>query len=287
MSLDHARCSELLAPYLRGGLAPADAALVEQHLTDCDDCRTEALALEALQPPGAQGMTDLERRRLHRGLGLAGAASRRGPAAWLGAVAMIALVAVAAAVWLPQQSGDDSGGDSAAEVQSEADTSGAGGGAALESVEDEDARTLDATTESLQMAPPVPVYAADVLDVSTQQLGRLGRTTSPFPEYAAFYTAEDAERLHARYVRLLGRALPADDSQNFDDCVSAVSDALPYPILPAYAARARVDGDDLFVLGFAWTFSPSGPLDRFMLWGWRPGQCDKPPVVYQTGDIRP
>lgn len=284
--LEHERCSELLGDYVAGELPREQVAAVQDHLQGCIDCRAEQRAVEALVSPANVPMSDVERARLHRGLGWGQGSARRRPAAWLGAVATIALIAVAAAVWLPQQGGGDAdtaGGDAAEPVQD-------AGRDHAETLDQRDADEPDAAAgaaaeQNARVAPPRPVYESNLLEVSQPELASLAKTAPPFPEYAAFFDAEDAERLDDRYGRLLMRALPGDAADQIQECIDAVSAALPYPILPAFAAHARVEGETLFVLGFTWTFSATGPLDRFMLWGWRPDRCSKPPVVYQTGII--
>lgn len=285
MTLDHDRCSELLRAHVLGTLAEGEEREVRNHLATCEACREEALAVRALEPPQSPRLSEIERRRLHVALGLA---KKRGagPSAWLGAVATVALLAVAAALWLPQQGGGDesAGGADSSLEQSEpqpealedaeggADRAGSGGEAAA--------------SAGLQAAPPPrPRFFTETLDVTAAQLRRWGNR-SPFTEFSVHYSAADAARLHSRFERRLAEQAPEELAGHISRCSDAVGRALPYPILPALAARGRVEDTEVFILGFAWTYSPNGPLDRFMLWGWEPDSCERPPAIYQTGIIR-
>ncbi len=66
-SMDHDTVSELLDRYVRGELAREQADEVGAHLTDCADCSSELIALQALGAGAVPApLTELERAGLRR-----------------------------------------------------------------------------------------------------------------------------------------------------------------------------------------------------------------------------
>src|SRR5918999_657810 len=121
MTIDHDRCSELIAPFVRGELDERAAAEVREHLDGCDACSAEERGVRALlaaqtEPP----MSELERVRMHRQLenavvaerGREAKAPRRKEAgariAALGAAAAAVLLVVGGFLYLGLGGGSDS-----------------------------------------------------------------------------------------------------------------------------------------------------------------------------------
>ena len=58
------------------------------------------------------------------------------------------------------------------------------------------------------------------------------------------------------------------------------------PTLPAYAGYGEMEERDVLMMGFVYTPTENGPLDKFMLWIWPRGDCSVP-EEYQFGLIKP
>ena len=107
--IDHETCSSLLGELAAGSLDATRTALVRDHLSSCDRCRSELVAVEALRVGRAARLSDDERRTLHEGILRARPSTTpavRSPArrSWgerlvpaLAAAAVIAVIAVGAA----------------------------------------------------------------------------------------------------------------------------------------------------------------------------------------------
>ena len=137
MTDQHEQFSDQMLSYARGELAGAEAAALETHLVDCEECRAELKGVQALAEMGSGDldapMSEMERARVHREvLGATtgeqtssahaparrSIASRIAPA--LGAAALFALFAFGATQLFTGMGGDDeSAGDAGAGMAAE------------------------------------------------------------------------------------------------------------------------------------------------------------------------
>ena len=307
--IDHERCSELLPAFLSGGLSAPEAAALEDHLAACEDCRAEKRALEFLGDPEHEPLTARERSALESGV-MAGIAKdtgerpvvvpmqRRKPigqrvAQVLGAAATI--VVLASLVYFGSLSGgdDESAGVSGetADIQEEREgpvadadggkgrRSGAGGGSAGSAAGEE---TLEAASGDTAMGSdtsykaPTPRFSVDEDPYTSEQLQKRGESSLASVTFANAYSANDAGGRLTLLDRLVAsaRAQAGDEvAEQVERCGSQVLDTED-PTIPTFGSIGELDGQDVLVLGFAWTRSSSGPLDRYMVWAWERGSCD-------------
>ena len=322
--LTHERCSEQLRPLLRGELDAQQAAAVRAHLETCPGCTEEFRGVERLLAGEVEPLTELEQARLRRALEAADAdlvrervvtpavAAVRTEPAWRRRLAPVVGIAAALLLGLAGiaylgSGGDDDGADRAVgemrEEEGQIDAfGGAGGGGA-----------------------PRPRFEVRRERLTTRDIARLGRRSSPLVMFARAYDAEDAEELADRFVADLAEEAAAAEPEAFGRGTRAMTEAAQnvdgeaaenqdapaaasapvakdaaadtlqrcaapvlerYPALPAYAAYARLNGRRVLLIGFVWTERSSGPLNRFMIWAWPIGSCDAP-VAFQSGEIRP
>jgi hypothetical protein len=303
--LTHERCSELLAAYVGEGLEAAGSEAVARHLASCPDCRQELNGLSELLAPAGPPMTSSERAALHEALpGPTGDArvvdfrprsKRREPisrpwparlAAALGAAALL-LVVAAAAVLLPRnasQQGAEGSGGSSAEAPEVGPMPSAQRG-------DESTKDSRGLAERLDAQRPGrrarPLWVSPTAPTTRAQLERRGRRGQPFVAFAQTLSSTDATARQAEFLNQLAARAPASLRPAVRSCTARVERhaSAGYRLLPAFGARAKLDGDQVLVLGYAWT-QGKGPLDRFMIWGFARGSCDAP-VIYEAGPIRP
>ncbi|HVF52189.1 MAG TPA: zf-HC2 domain-containing protein [Actinomycetota bacterium] len=295
--LKHLQCSELLARYVAGDLEKSAVKAVENHLAGCEECSRELEGVRALIPI-AGAMDAFERARLHQMLDEmvtdAGATpsmlrgggffARFAPA--LGVAAML-LVLVAGGFWVTTSGGGDDESPSAGRAE-QADDEADGGlfdqdsGAAREAPA---AAAIEAAQDAALAPAPDPAFSGqDRFTIA--QLKKLGRSGDPFAGFAVHYAVEDVDGLQPSFIdKLVAQAPSGAIGENIRACITEVSDALPYALLPALAAEAEVDGTATLVLGFAWSQRPIGPLGRYMIWAWPDGLCDQPPKTYLVGNI--
>jgi hypothetical protein len=284
--LNHEVCSEYLPRFLAGDLEPEPRAAVEVHLADCAECRAERHALEALTGAGPT-LTSAERAELHAALdrelpevtdGVAVLAPRReerrprwrsrlAPA--LGAAALVAIVAVGVAT-LGGALGDGTS-------QEAFEVSGEGGGQA-DSGGAPEARAGSPELSSQVAGPRWIGFLGSVTPADLSRKGERGRELRYVAE--SFQAAGARTKSQAFTDQLVTRA-PAGLEDSIRACVKQVTE-LGYTALPAFGARARLEGREVLVLGFAWT-PARGALDRFMVWAFAGGTCD--PVSYRAGSV--
>ena len=319
--LDHDRCSELLAPYVRGELEERDRSWVSTHLSSCTECSAELVALEHLTGLPDAGPNDIEKGTLHRRLDEAMAIERelhaprttaspvpiRGRVTqWLGAAALIALVAVGITVVGGGLGGSDDsetvgggnlggGGDNdagesapesepfqAPDSQGRADSAKAGGGGVSRA-------SAGDTSRSTELSAPIgPRLYPGNQTFDEESLVRWGASNLELVLFAEAYDTSDAGSIQDGYlndlVRAVGQRRSKAEADTLRECSSPVIEERVSAV-PAYAAYGRYERDPAVVVGFAWS-RDGGPLNRYMLWVWPTGRCDAV-LDYREGRIRP
>ena len=319
-SIDHARCSELLASFHRGELGEQDARAVAGHLASCEECSVESAAVALLsKAPEDAVLTPAERTRMESSVMAAVSASdqdsatvvpisrKRVPigarlAQALGAAAVVAVIATFAYLGLAGGGDDsDSGADtasrqaaeleaddkSAPEVAAAQDSAGSNDAGAGGTGEVLEAATGDsATTASTNFKTPQPTFALG-RTLTSDRLERLGESGLESVRFAHAYRTTDRDRdtdLLDILVTEAARVSNDADAAQVRDCATRVMDTED-PVLPTFGLVGRLDEREVLVLGFAWTPKASGRLDRYMVWAWERGDCDVA-VEYIDGRIR-
>ena len=303
-SFDHDRVSELLAAFHDGTLNDADASAVEEHLSTCEECRYEYMALKALRIP-TEPLTSSERLALEHRV-MAGIADdspapvtelsqRRSMGARvaqvLGAAATIGVLGALFYFGSGMGSGgDDEGASTGADMETAQEESGAldqdrrkGKGRtvadaaapaeAAEAGSGAGGGAADAGTSF--KAAPEPDF--DVVDdpFTPSSLQKLGESSLASVRFANYYAADDAEGRNTLLEQLVGSAEESAGSSvaaQVDECGAQVLDTED-PTIPTFGALGELDGRSVLVLGFAWSRETSGPLDRYMVWAWEEGSC--------------
>jgi hypothetical protein len=276
MTMDHDRCSELIAPFVRGELLGREAAEVRQHLDGCDLCSAEERAVRALLAPETEtSMSEIERVRLHRRLEDAVEAEPGGRvqaraggarmAAWGAAAAVLALLGGFLYVGLSDGGNDDlgfAGGGDAQEAGEPALDDSAGGGVA-----------------------PEPTFIDRLDRLTDRELEATGRRGSVANQFASAYRVDDVVENQSSAVASLAGQAPEALREQIHRCTEVVFEGQPQS-LPASGRRGTYQGRTVLVLTFAWSDEPAGPLDRFMVWAWpEGGSCDTP-IAYRFGTIK-
>ena len=299
----HEACSEQLAAFREGTLPDEGARVVADHLASCEECRSELRGLEGLAAEPGEALTIAERAALERGV-MAGIAEETGehavvsftPAAhrgrrWAGALGAAATVAVIASVAYfgatggldsPMMSGADSG-----EAQRElggdsADRAGREGNTARADQAADDDVAMEAESGSSGAGAgggagaPVPTFSVERRPLTGPDLQKRGESSLQSVRFAAFYSADDADGSRTLLEQLVDDASAsagADVADQVDRCASQVLETSD-PTLPSFGTLGTLDGDEVLVLGFAWTRAKTGPLDRYMVWAWERGSCE-------------
>ena len=299
-SFDHDRVSESLPAFLDGTLGDTDAREVEKHLATCEDCRLEAAAVKALRAPPVSPLTDKERLTLEHKV-MAGIADDSSTTVTelrprtkfgarisqvMGAAAAIAVLATF--LYL----GSSMGGDDSVE-------SGAGGDttenaeAVLEDRDEERSKRSQPDSIAADSAdagsgagggeeaatnfksPPDPRFTVADEPFTSSDLQKLGESSLASVTFAHYYTAGDAGRRGALLDQLVAAAEASSGqevSSQVYECGLQVLDT-DDPTIPTFGALADVDGTPVLVLGFVWSRTSTGPLDRYMVWAWERGDC--------------
>ena len=297
--IDHARCSELLASYVRGELAPTTAEVVGAHLEICGRCAQEHRAVRALLAHGSE-LDDDEKQWLHRGVRAAlGEAivprpepSRR-RARWgelVGAAAAVVLL-TAGGLWIATQ-GDDAGDTAGTTAESAQEAPAQGGDAAaladMRVFFDANAgvvekRDLIALGRRGFLGPPT-APGRFALNTQAESAGTEGAGADDAASTQSDVVAEFAPQ---QLVNRLTAAAPAGDDI-VRRCANLVLESQTQRIIPVYGAFATLRDErkvEVLVLGFNFSAKPEGPLDRFMIWVWPRGSCDIP-LHFVQGKIR-
>lgn len=310
--MDHDRCSELLAPFVRGELEAALASDVEAHLLICPDCSQEHKGLQALGQGEVPSLTELERARLRRVVlseavpmpnesapvvtTAPGDARRARLFQLLGTAAVLALIGGFAYLGLSGGMGGRDGGDAA-----DTATGGSELEASEEAFQDSDAPqkrgkasgtaggasgSADTTMEARPPAPS-PTFRSDLGPVDEKYLNKLGRSGLPLVIFSRAYSTDDVAERQASFIEELAGQAPTARGNDIRTCAAEITGQFPNSLL-AYAALAEFeDRGDILVLAFAWTDEDTGPLAQSMVWAWSIGDCDGIPVHYSKNVIRP
>ncbi|MEA2486909.1 MAG: hypothetical protein QOF16_563 [Actinomycetota bacterium] len=272
--------SELLRDYVQGGLTPAIAEDVREHLDRCEECRLELVAVTALGSTGADPLTEIEsarltdvvKRRTHP-------ATRRDRhwgsiAAGLGAAAVVALGVVLS---LHLGAGDSANS-----------STNAGGASTTRSVSHDQVAAEPSPASGAEAAAPRPTPLFEHHPaVTVAQLRSEGSNGTVFKAFAGYFDSADAARLRPVLTKQLADQAPSTDlSSQIERCTQAVVTSENHPTLPAYAAATSFRNHPALVLGFAWTPALSGPLDHYMFWAWARRGCGFP-LTYETGQVKP
>ena len=123
---------------------------------------------------------------------------------------------------------------------------------------------------------------AELRSMTPEALTKFGRTAPVLRRFGRSYTTD-----HLGLAPEFRDALVADAPRDLRDQVAECSEVVleSRPSLPAVAVYGPIDGKRSVVLGFAWSNSGAGALDRFMIWAWSRGSCETP-SLYLAGRIR-
>jgi len=316
----HERVSAQLRDLATGRLAAEEEASARAHVGRCDLCAGELRVIRLLSAPTDDAMTDRERRRMRsavtgaiehaahrRGSDASAPPRRRGAARWQSLATGLSAAAVVAGLIFGITKVDLSGTDESTAAGGSVESSdaggrggaGSGGDAVAESAEgdravadparskkknqDTEAAAAAGTTMGAAAPPPgEPIFAGDIGRISQRSLRARGREV-PFPGFAEQYAVEDVPALRDDHLEQIAIASPVPDQVR--DCGRRVLNGHVYAVLPAYGATGRGgQQQDVLVLGFAWTPAAEGPLDSYMLWAWRFGDCARP-LEYAYGKV--
>lgn len=304
--LDNEHVSGALPAFLDGTLDSADAASVEEHLSACEECAQEAAGLKFLRAPSEGGLTSSERTALeHRVMaGIAEDPSEAPvvelrPRKSVGArVAQVLGAAAAIAVfgtllYMGSTIGGGDGADESAGTALEAengDREGRRNGdrnrsrpaaiaadSAASKEESTAATAGDASggAGSSFKGAPDPRFEVAEDPYTSADLQKLGESSLASVTFASYYSADDAEGRYTLLEELVAAAEATSGStvsSQVEECGSQVLDTED-PTIPTFGAIGELDGETALVLGFAWTRTRSGPLDRYMVWAWEKGSC--------------
>lgn len=304
--LSHEGCSELLPEFVQGRLPAEDARSVELHLSSCEECSAEKRGVAALLGGEVEGLTPTEQAALERGVmaGISGdapaatvvplAPRQRGRmrlAGALGAAATVAVIATLAYFGTGggmDQSEMATGGTAESEEESpdrvndrsrrkrsnksskDALTASQGDAEA-----DTAAGTVGAGGGVGTGGAPAPTFRVEGR-LTSDGLQKRGESGLDSARFAAYYSANDASGARTLLEQLIDaadRAAGPEVASQVDECASQVLDTSD-PTVPTFGSVGKLRGNDVLVLGFAWTRASSGPLDRYMVWAWERGSCD-------------
>lgn len=307
--------TELLLDLLEGELQGVDAARAQEHVDSCEHCAEELVALRHLLDSGDGGsLTEIERARLHRDVlkeiqaPASDAADESSPwarlAPYLGTAAVLALLAVGVMTF-DMTGGDDTGGAGGDTVENHVEQPGSDGGADEDRVAPEGASRADsgdATAEdtaqpnaasagkalaSSQPFPrPRPTFQATAGDLAAEDLAELGRSTAPLTAFARSYVVDDVAALGEASLVELSKGVGGEEARLIRRCGRQILRTGGYSAIAAFGGFGSMDGQEVLLLAFAWTPEPSGELDRFMVWAWPKGNCERA-LEYRMGYINP
>jgi hypothetical protein len=319
----HDRCSEDLRAHVEGSLDPARSAEVHAHLATCAECRSEQAALVALLAPIDEVMTELEAARLHAAVRAALPETQvivsthptwsRRVAPFLGAAATFALLAVGAAQVLNGGSGQDTATLGAADSRSaeqgggeekgpeEAPSSEGAGSATTSTLKSDDGAAqpqpdeakgdsaddaVATETTSAYAYRSLPVFKT-LGTTDNAKLSKLAATKEPFTSFAQVYAVGDADELRQRFVGRLALQSGSANQDQVRECSEVVFDTFQnYSFLPAYGARAKLDGQEALILGFVWSEEKTARLNDYQMGAWPKGQCENT-LLYRSGKVEP
>lgn len=248
--MKHEEARNLLDELIDEALDQDQAASVREHIKDCDECRSEARSIKilslALGRLPSEDLRDDERREI---VAASRAAASRRPSArmpamgWLAAAAAL-IVILAVGVPLLLSSPDKESGQT-----------GAG------SVQSEKAGTADESSGAAAPAMgsgPLPVVVVKGGSYSdTAQIDKAVRSNPGSSAFLGYYRAGDVGALQRQFQEYVKERAPTTDGRSPAECMNLVFRSVPRPILPAYVEGASFEGQDAWVLAFAFTDNTS------------------------------
>ena len=266
--------------------------------------RAEKRGLQALigapevMKVSAEELSDIERARLRKAVSAAMPGSRTivsepskpwtaRIAPYLGAAAVVILVAFGVTQFDLGGSDSESSSDGGAAVQ-ESDEGSSG--------EDAPEGGGGDTAGVAEDAPaPNPSFESTAGVIQRSELRNFGSKEEPFVTFSRTFAVEDAEALGTKFLSDLDDAATRttntseeslSDEDTITECGEQVLEAQDNPTLPAYAGYGELERKAVLMMGFVYSAEDSGPLDKFMLWIWPRGDCSVPDE-YQFGTIKP
>lgn len=268
--MKHNEAKDLLDELIDETLDEKRAEALREHVKECEDCKTEArsikilslslgkLPAEALRSDEKSALVDASRVAAARHL------SKRIPVmGWLAAAAVIVVVLAIGVPLLVSSPNRTAGGGGSGSVQSE---------------------QADAVRENNQTGT-APSFGSGPLPVvinkggSYSDTAEVDRAVRANPNAAAFltmYRAGDVGALQRQFQEYVKDQAPVSEGRSPAECMNLVFRSVPRPILPAYVERARFEGQDAWVLGFAFTNNTSAdaPLSEVLIYVLAQSDCN-------------
>jgi hypothetical protein len=291
--IDHERCSELLPAFVDGTLEAFEVTEVGEHLASCSECSAELRALRVLKAP-IQPLSEFEASSVRKAVlaEITSARTGRRPltarlAPYLGAAALLMVVAVGIVSMNVGGSDDESGADRGS-TQAGDDADG-GGAPAAESAPG----TLQDSSSSEALSASGPLFF-DGGRTSLRELKALGRRGYLAQVAATFASSkasnkdvdEDTEAggsdlRESERSALLGELIAAAGRAGdaVDACGTRALGDLDGSALPVYGAATRLDKERVLVMGFL--IESGGSYSRYSIWVFPRASCDEPTEVIE------
>lgn len=268
--MNHDEARPLLDELIDETLDDERADAVREHIKGCEECKTEArsikilslalgkLPAESLRADEKSMLVDASREAASR------SAARRVPVmGWLAAAAVILVVLAVGVPLLLSSPQKTSGGDGVGSVQSER------AGVATDAGE--------ANAAPSAGSGPLPVVITK--GGSYSDTAEIDKAVRANPSAAAFlgrYRAGDVGALQRRFQEYVKEQAPVADGRSPAECMNLVFRSVPRPILPAYVERARFEGQDAWVLAFAFTDNTAAdaPLNEVLIYVLAQSDCN-------------
>lgn len=268
--MKHDEANELLDELIDETLDDKRAEAVREHIKECEDCKTGArsikilslslgkLPAEALRPDEKSSLVDATRDAA------AGRASRRVPVmGWLAAAAVLVVVLAVGIPVLVSTPNKTSGSDGTGSVQSEQ------AGVARDSDQSNAAPSLG--------SGPLPVVITKGGSYSdTAEVDSAVRANPNAVAFLGRYRAGDVGALQRQFQEYVKEQAPVSEGRSPAECMNLVFRSVPRPILPAYVERARFEGQDAWVLAFAFTDNTAAdaPLSEVLIYVLAQSDCN-------------
>lgn len=268
--MNHDEANDLLDELIDETLDDKRAEAVREHIKECEDCKTEArsikilslalgkLPTEALRPDEKSSLVGASREAA------VGRASKRMPVmGWLAAAAVIVVVL---AVGIPLL------------VSSPNKTSGSAGTGSVQSEQADAVQEADHAKAAPSLGSgPLPVVITK--GGSYSDTAEVDRAVRANPNAAAFlgrYQAGDVGALQRQFQEYVKEQAPVSEGRSPAECMNLVFRSVPRPILPAYVERAHFEGQDAWVLAFAFTDNTAAdaPLSEVLIYVLAQGDCN-------------
>lgn len=268
--MKHDEARELLDELIDETLDDERAEAVREHIKGCDDCKTEArsikilalalakLPAEALRPDEKSSLVNASRASAE------GRASRGIPVmGWLAAAAVLVVVLAVGIPLLLSSPKETSGSAGTGSVQSE--QAGVDRGAA------------DSNAAPSLGSGPLPVVITKGGSYSdTAEVDKAVRANANAAAFLGRYRAGDVGALQRQFQEYVKEQAPVTEGRSPAECMNLVFRSVPRPILPAYVERARFEGQDAWVLAFAFTDNTAAdaPLSEVLIYVLAQGDCN-------------